>query len=205
MQLANSGKRIGAYIIDALIITVIGEIIISLFRSPEYLAAVAALDTQLNSGAITYTEYTQQLSLIVDPNQWLINLGTLLVAALYFVVLPLFWKDQTVGRLACKIKVVKETGEKADAKDLVIREAIGQELIVYAVSVVTALVAGIEILGTVVGLASFVILIVGFFRMTGQRKITLYDEWSKTRMVLKNSLNKVTEDELVDQKDIIDV
>jgi uncharacterized RDD family membrane protein YckC len=42
----------------------------------------------------------------------------------YYLVLPLVWKYQTIGRFLTRIAIVKEDGEKVDFKTLFVREVI---------------------------------------------------------------------------------
>lgn len=47
-----------------------------------------------------------------------------ILAIAYFLVLPLFWKRQTVGRYLTRIAIVKDDGEPVDFQTLFVREVI---------------------------------------------------------------------------------
>jgi uncharacterized RDD family membrane protein YckC len=47
-----------------------------------------------------------------------------LIAIAYYLVLPLFWRYQTIGRFLTRIAIVKEDGERVDFQTLFMREVI---------------------------------------------------------------------------------
>jgi uncharacterized RDD family membrane protein YckC len=46
----------------------------------------------------------------------------------YFLVLPLLWKKQTIGRFLTRIAIVKEDGSSIDFQTLFVREVVGRML-----------------------------------------------------------------------------
>lgn len=204
MQLARPGKRILAFIIDVLILSIVITLVETLLQDKAYMEAYNAIENAFLNGTISADSYINQMNELVDPNLGLKTLFNFILTVLYLVVLPLFLKGQTLGRMAAKIKVVKEDGTKVGAKDLIKREIIGQDLISTLIIAIGGMthVTIISSIGSVCSLIVGVILIVGFFKMLGQAGITLYDQFSGTRMILTHSLVNV-EDEL--DKDIIDL
>jgi len=51
-----------------------------------------------------------------------------IVAISYYLVLPLVWKKQTVGRFLTRIAIIKEDGRPVDFQTLFLREVIGRML-----------------------------------------------------------------------------
>lgn len=203
MKKASPGKRIGAYILDGLVMGLFSLILELIFVDPEFAMASNSLLDQLTNGVITFQEYSESISLLVDKMAPTRSIIMLVITVLYFVVLPIFWEKQTVGRLLTKIKVVKETTEPATFKDLLVRELFGQEIL----SSVVALLAGLGSIGvllnTITSLVVGIVVIIGFFTMLGEKKTTLYDRISKTRVVLTKA--KEVDVEVLDEKDVIDL
>jgi uncharacterized RDD family membrane protein YckC len=68
----------------------------------------------------------------------MVELGIQTVIALvvfigYLVVLPHFWKNQTVGRMISKTKVIMLDGTKTTTKAFIIREIVGSFLLYYCI------------------------------------------------------------------------
>lgn len=53
---------------------------------------------------------------------------------LYLVILPHFWKKQTIGRLATHVRVVSKDGKEAKLYQLILRELIGGMLLLNLLS-----------------------------------------------------------------------
>ena len=113
MQKSGSGRRIGAFFIDSLIYTFGAGIITSFFEDPVYTQQLLDIETSFMNGSINSIQYLEAIENLVDPNLGIKLIVQLILVIGYFIILPIFWDKQTVGRLATKIKVVKENGEKA--------------------------------------------------------------------------------------------
>lgn len=102
----------------------------------------------------------------------IILLATFIVSAIYFVLIPLVWSGQTIGRRLLRVKVIRENNTDPKASSLIVREIIGNCLINLFV-VFFGLVIFINI-----------ILIVG-------RRRSIADMISGTKIIdLKEPLNK---------------
>lgn len=91
-----------------------------------------------------YTKLSIVFYLIVDP-MYLIGV------ILYLVILPKYWKKQTVGRMLLKIKVIGHSGDiEPGAKRTIIREVLGTWLcyvVIYSlVSVIVIIISALMIL-----------------------------------------------------------
>lgn len=214
MQKAKVGKRIGAFFLDGLILGLVSSLIVSFFEDSFYLQAIADLDALLESGSISYIEYLERFELIPDPNLGIKMLVELVLIIAYFIVIPLFWKEQTLGRKICKIKVVKNDFSPAKPINFILREGVGQAIF-SSVFLVLFTLTNVDIFGKLESIATTVIglvLLIGFFTMCGSKKTTLYDRFSKTLMV--SSEGPVKADELdvnikkentIAEEDIIDL
>ena len=47
------------------------------------------------------------------------------VGIIYYVLIPIFWKGQTIGKKICKIKIVQVDGSSVSPLSIVVRELIG--------------------------------------------------------------------------------
>lgn len=52
----------------------------------------------------------------------------MITAIAYYLVLPLYWKKQTIGRYLARIAIVKDDGSMVDFETLFLREVIGRML-----------------------------------------------------------------------------
>ena len=130
MQKATAGKRIGAFFIDSLISGIVIALISSLLEDPEFLRQLTAIEEAYLNGSMDFLAYSDALDALVDPNLWIKQLVSLVLSIGYFIVLPLFWKEQTIGRKVTKIKVVQENNQPAKLQHFIIREGIGQLLFI---------------------------------------------------------------------------
>ena len=186
MVKATTGKRILAFFIDIIISSLLVSIICSFFDDPQYVEQVNALSQAYLNGSISYETFLELSANLVDPNSGIKTIIEFIILAGYFVVLPIFWKDQTIGRKLAKIKVIKENGTPATPANFIIREGFGcSTLFAYVVAIPTIFLNNsvmTSINDVVVTILGF-ILFIGFFTMLGSKKTTLYDRISKTIVV----------------------
>ena len=64
-----------------------------------------------------------------------------IIILIYYIVMPLFFNGQTIGKKVFKLKILKENEEHLDYKTMFYREAIGRIFINYASLGVTAIVS----------------------------------------------------------------
>lgn len=214
MQKSGSGRRIGAFFLDSLIFTFGAGIILTIFEDPTYTQQLLEIENAFMNGSIDLFQYQEAITNLVDPNLGIKLLVNLILAIGYFIVLPIFWNKQTVGRLACKIKVVKENGEKAKPINFILREGFGQTLFVSVLSVIAAF-TGNNFLSKLESATTTIfgfILIIGFFMMLGSKKTTLYDRISKTIVVLDKPVEEpdeldiqIKKENTISDEDIIDL
>lgn len=214
MQKSGSGRRIGAFFLDSLIFTFGSSIILSIFEDPTYTQQLLEIENAFMNGSIDFIQYSEAITNLVDPNLGIKLLVGLILAIGYFIVLPIFWNKQTVGRLACKIKVVKENGENAKPVNFILREGFGQTLFVSVLSVIAAF-TGNNFLSKLESATTTIfgfILIIGFFMMLGSKKTTLYDRISKTIVVLDKPVEEpdeldiqIKKENTISDEDIIDL
>ena len=213
MQKASAGRRIGAFFLDVLIFTFGSGIILSFFEDPTFIKELVDLNNSYTNGTIDFFQYQEALDNMVDPNIGIKLIVEFILMVGYFIILPIFWKKQTVGRLACKIKVVKENGEKAKPINFILREGFSQTIFVSVLTIL-AVLTEVEFISKLEQVSSTIfgfILIVGFFTMLGSNKTTLYDRISKTIVIDDVKLEQdeldiqINDENTISNEDIIDL
>lgn len=123
---ASFFKRVAAYFIDAMIVSMIVSIISTGFTSEKYENSVKeyeSLTEKYVAQEITSEEYLQEYGeLIYDmqKSSVVVLTASLVVTIAYFVVFQYLNKGQTLGKKLLKIKV-KEKGENPSLKSIIIR------------------------------------------------------------------------------------
>ena len=124
MKLAKVRHRIMASLLD-LLISFSFLLIITIFKLPFTLSMF------LNS------EYVVTTKFIIDVFRWGILMCVLFL--IYYVVVPLLLKGQTIGKKVFKLKIVKENGENVDSMTMFCRDGVGSIFIHFASLGITAI------------------------------------------------------------------
>ena len=144
-----SGKRIGALIID----TIIVSIIVSLFSSISFLNP--NID-KMKEQESKYTEYASEViknptkitemeettdDISYDLSYYSVyeDVIELVVLFLYFSLFQFFNNGQTVGKMLTKIRVVSNKKKKLRLSQVIIRSAIINEILVSALLIISIL------------------------------------------------------------------
>lgn len=189
MREATTGERLLVYLIDIVVMGWILSFFTNLiFKGINYDSDYLSLVVEQITGYLE--EYLNSIvnNTSFDMNKLYIALGSyfeivairtlitiafdLVFVVLYLVILPKFWKNQTLGRFFVKVKVVNKNGEDLTTKNIIFRELIGTFLLYM-------------VLGSFGVLLASVILIIN-------SKRSLVDYVGKTKLVKINEDNTTT-------------
>ncbi|MFB0925160.1 MAG: RDD family protein [Vicingaceae bacterium] len=167
------GRRFGAYMLDILVMiilgyiisSVIGEQLVELFFSDQ-LAEAEFAATDFESIGFDYMGMMTKMTNIIA--------GTSIVAVLLFLMEGV--KGQSFGKMMLKIENTNVDGSKADAKKLWIRS-----LLKYGSTILSLLggLVGLSFIGTI-GNFWWWIIFIGFFFSFADKKQTIHDMIART-------------------------
>ena len=186
---ATNFQRFMAFFIDFMLLSIVSGLILSFI--PVYqknYTIVLNYFQQIMEG--TFVEDLATLKNILFSALKMLGIKIsfeLPIFFLYLVVLPYFWKPQTLGRAAKRLRVISQNEEKAGIGKLALRELIGGYLL-------------LNVLG-----GSFVfIFLTWYFSMTTGR--SLADMIGGTRLIEERraSLDDLSEDEGSISKDYVE-
>lgn len=164
MKKASGGKRLVAYIIDVIIISLI-SLAFTRIASNIFPDSIL-IRGKINIGIFYSVSY---ITLIVN----------IIVFIIYYCVIPLFWEKQTFGRYLLNIKVIKESSDKMEFGDFLLRDFLGFHIIV----------------GFLTGLC-FLGIIINAVLVLGKDQTTIQDKLAKTVMIdASESVEVINKDE----------
>lgn len=133
---AGFGKRLLAYVIDYGMFAIIGNLLYEFIIANKYastLEEVARIQSETINSTTTVTGesiFTQYESIdgygALSTAVTVLFVGIIIAMIVYFVVLPLVWEKQTVGRAALKLRLVDKLDEKPDLSALFMRQLLGR-------------------------------------------------------------------------------
>lgn len=174
MNKATKSQRFFTYLIDIIIVSIIINFCVRIFCKLVHFDT-SNMNALLESIINEYQKYLQDIvnggtgdtTMMVNYlteylKYYFVNLGfkalfSVIVVLLYLVVLPLFWKKQTIGRCIFKSKVVKKDGTAAGIKELLLREIIGTAILYILFGGVSIFIATlILVIGSSRSLADYI-------------------------------------------------
>ncbi len=191
------GRRVGAYIIDYFIISIL-ILILTVFipvttQEVDHSNTIISKTSQFAKGEITlpeyYTDY-QEIAYNLAKLDLPINIANVVIIFIYFIIIPYFQNGQTFGKKLLKIRVVKEKG-KLTILDLIIRTIINEKLLTLIIALGVVYLTKAALYNTIVSSLNMVQggLIIASIGMILFRKdrLGLQDIITKTKVVREDS------------------
>lgn len=179
------GRRLGAYVIDALIATGIAFIVVSLWGTAfeNFVDWSEFTEETMAQMSMIYGNFTETIIFmsVVSP----------IITFLYFITEG--FTGYTLGKLILGIQVGTQDGTAAKQTNLMIRFAIKNISTIIGLIGIVTLISFISTLSTIFS----VIIIVGCFFVLGENKLALHDMIAKTAVYRKAELEDGTAAETI--------
>lgn len=138
-------KRLSAYIIDLLLVSMISNIIFQLpFFKNDYEKYTDSLNQYyeeiLNSGSGD-ADIDKLNSMAYDLSQSSLtsNIIRLSITIVYFCIIQFLWNGQTIGKKLMKIRIVSENGESLNPNLFIIREVVLFNIIFVIIDIISTI------------------------------------------------------------------
>ena len=164
-------KRLGAFIIDSVILSIVFAIITMGFKIDTKNIDEEVTNTleQYESGNITSEEYldkTLELNYELQKSSLVVNSLNIVLYVGYFIVFGYLNKGQTIGKKICKIKVVNNKDDKLSIWNMVIRSLFIYGIFTLLYSVIFVNVLNKEMFGysyVIVSYLEIIFMVIAFF------------------------------------------
>jgi len=200
MKKPVSYKRILAYLIDILIVTVISSIFtLAIPVSDLYLDKSEELSTIMKSyqkGEIEKNEYLDKvndISYVISKETVSTSIVTVVITTIYFVVLGYYMNGQTPGKKFMKIRVVSNDETRLTMNNYLIRGLIVDSILMNIISIAIILVLEKdmffkvnEIMSTIFGAFYVFVFAMILFREDGRG---FHDIIANTKVIADENLN----------------
>lgn len=163
-------KRLGAYLLDFIIVTFIVSIITVNFKTNnEIINKMSSLISDVASEEITLEEYSNQIFEINYEYQRAIVPSTIVsvvINVVYFIVFAFLNKGQTLGKKIFKIKVVNQDGKNPSIWNMLLRSIWLYGIITGIVNIIGVYVLNVKLFNYTSTTANYVyygFIIISFF------------------------------------------
>lgn len=129
MEYASIKQRFLATALDIFIILAFLSLISVLFRETKVHISILTLFEKIRTMDAPFAYFVRMLYDISSSTGIVTGLMQLLFIVVYWIVLPIVWPRQTMGRAIFFVKVVKLNGQKLTFGTLVIRELMAKVLL----------------------------------------------------------------------------
>ena len=191
-----ANKRFISYTIDLIIVIALIFIIAAIIPSNENIIVLQnELSDQLNdllTNKIDFSTFINRYSITYHSlmlNSAHINIFSLIILYLYFVLLPLKNKGQTIGKKIMRIKIVSKK-ENLNKKWLTLRAGLINGIIFTALSIIllyTSSGLSYFLLISLIGLAQIVLIIVNMYILIYRKNSkTIHDKICFTNVIERN-------------------
>ena len=169
MKVANWKQRTLVFVIDYGLLFLALLFLGSFFKDDRFHLAFTDLWNRIITFKLNANDMIVAIERLSTTTAMVFTIIAMLIYMAYFVILPIVWKNQTLGRWIAKVKVVKLNGSNLSFGTLLIREFLGK------------LFLGVMSFG-IVWLISVIMMEIATV------KRTIHDRMANTLMVSKDSV-----------------
>ena len=126
MKVANWKQRTLVFIIDYGLLFLACFLLALCFKDNQFNEAFIDLWNKIKTFSLHGDDVILFFERLSTLTALFFTIGAIFIYILYFVILPIFWKKQTLGRWAAHVKVVKLNGSNLSFGTLLIREFLGK-------------------------------------------------------------------------------
>ncbi len=183
--------RASAYIIDAIIVLIILNIItIGVPTNNSYNEKITELTKQLSNGEITTQEYYDQYADVyydLQKSNTVVNVISIILTIAYFIVFQYLNKGQTIGKKLFNLKIVSTDEKPIKLSQIIIRSIFIYSLISAILNIIFVYIIGKDsyyMVSTITTMIdTLLILITVIFILFRQDKRGIHDVIAKTKVI----------------------
>lgn len=183
--------RASAYIIDAIIVLIILNIItIGVPTNNSYNEKITDLTKQLSNGEITTQEYYDQYADVyydLQKSNTVVNVISIILTIAYFIVFQYLNKGQTIGKKLFNLKIVSTEEKPIKLSQIIIRSIFIYSLISAILNMIFVYIIGKDsyyMVSTITTMIdTLLILITVIFILFRQDKRGMHDVIAKTKVI----------------------
>ena len=188
-------RRLFAYILDYLLIVILVSLLSTPFTDVKKTEKIEKESTEIiekyQKGEITADEYVQRYSSVyynLNRNTGIMTFITIILGILYFVVLQLYNKGQTIGKKLLKIKVISDDGNLS-MNQMIFRSLIANVILLNIINFALVIFTPKDIFMGVsvsVSMIQYIIMFISIIMATTKEGRTIHDRIAHTRVVKVN-------------------
>lgn len=126
MKVANWKQRTLVFIIDFGLLFLALLLLGSFFKDEQFHIAFVDIWNKIKSFSLTGEDVVLFFERLSTLTAMIYTICSLVIYFLYFIILPIVWEKQTLGRWIAKVKVIKLNGSRLSFGTLLIREFLGK-------------------------------------------------------------------------------
>ena len=185
-------RRLGAYIIDYVILVILISLISSPFVDSAKTRTIEKESNEIvekyQTGEISADEYVQRYTSVyynLSRTTGVVTFFTIIIDVLYFVVFQLYNKGQTIGKVLLKVKVISDDGNlsmnqmifRALIAYMILSNIINFALITFASK---SIYTGVSIC---ISMIQYIVMFISVIMATTKDGRTIHDRLTHTRVV----------------------
>lgn len=192
LKKASFLKRLGAFIIDMLLVTIMASLLSMPFTDTKKVEKIESeqneIVKQFQEQKITADEYLDRYVSVyynLTRSTGAISLITILLEIIYFVVFQLYNGGQTLGKKLLKIKVVSNDGDLF-MNQMIFRSLLANFILINIIKFALLLFSSKEIymgLSLILESIQYIMIFISILMITGKNKDSIHDKLTHTSVV----------------------